>query len=133
MSENEVSLATEQDQTGLVRISDDVVSTIAGLAAMQIEGVTGMSGGIVGGIAEILGAKNLSKGVKVEVGEKEAAVDLFVIVQYGVQIPEIAEKIQTSVKEAVQKMTGLEVVEVNVHIQGVTFPEDEKEDEGRVR
>jgi uncharacterized alkaline shock family protein YloU len=92
-----------------------------------------MSGGVVGGIAEKLGRKNLSKGVKVEVGEKEAAVDLFVIVDYGSRIPEVSSNIQESVKKAIESMTGLTVVEVNVNIQGVNFGTEGKDDDQRVK
>ena len=118
---------------GTIRIADEVVSIIAGLAATEVEGVAGMSGGIAGGIAEILGRKNFSKGVKVEVGEKEAAIDLYIIVKYGVRIPDIALNVQEAVKAANENMTGLSTVEVNVHVQGVGFPEDVKTEEVRVR
>ena len=118
---------------GKVKIADEVVATIAGLAAIEIQGVASMSGGIVGGIAEKLGKKNLSKGVKVEVGEKEAAIDIFIIVNFGVRIPDVALKIQVSVEKAIQTYTGLNVVEVNVHVQGVYFkPEENPEKEARV-
>ncbi len=121
-------------ELGSIRIADEVVAIIAGLAATEIKGVAGMSGGLAGGIAEMLGRKNLSKGVKVEVGEKETAVDMFVIVEYGVRIPDVAIQIQENVKRAIESMTGLTVVEVNVHIQGVVFPSPEpKEEEHRVR
>ena len=116
-----------------IRIADEVVSIIAGLAATEVEGVAGMSGGIAGGIAEILGRKNFSKGVKVEVGEKEAAIDLYIIVKYGVRIPDIALNVQEAVKAAIENMTGLSTVEVNVHVQGVGFPEDVQTEEVRVR
>ncbi|KKM11777.1 alkaline-shock protein [Clostridiales bacterium PH28_bin88] len=114
---------------GSIRIADEVVGVIAGLAATEVEGVAGMSSGIAGGIAEMLGRKNLSRGVKVEVGEKEAAVDLFIMVDFGVRIPDVAMKIQQNVKRAVESMTGLAVVEVNVHVQGVAFPNPEGADE----
>lgn len=118
---------------GAVKIADEVVSIIAGLAATEIEGIAGMSGGIVGGIAEMLGRKNFSKGVNVEVGEREAAVDLYIIVKYGVRIPDVALAAQENIKRAIETMTGLSVVEVNVHVQGVNFPEEEeKNDEVRV-
>lgn len=119
---------------GAVRIADEVVSIIAGMAATEVEGIAGMSGGLVGGIAEILGKKNLAKGVKVEVGETEAAVDLYIIVKFGVRIPDVALTVQEKVKNAIESMTGLSVVEVNVHVQGVGFPDTEaREDEVRVR
>ena len=118
---------------GTVRIADEVVGTIAGLAATEVNGIAGMSGGLVGGIAEMLGKKNFSKGVKVEVGEKEAAVDLYIIVEYGVRIPDIALTVQEKVKSAIENMTGLEVVEVNVHVQGVGFTAEGRDEDSRVR
>lgn len=125
---------TSANEAGAVRIADDVVAIIAGLAATEVEGVAGMSGGIAGGIAEMLGRKNLSKGVKVEVGETEAAVDIFLIVEFGARIPDVALKVQENVKKAVETMTGLRVVEINVHVQGVAFPNAEgKEEDGRVK
>lgn len=129
MEENK-EIVVQQEQTGLgsIRIADEVVRIIAGLAATEVAGVAGMSGGIAGGIAEMLGRKNLSKGVKVAVGEKEAAIDIFVIIEYGSKIPEVASQIQQKVKNAVQEMTGLNVVEVNVNIQGVTFSSPEGKD-----
>jgi len=87
-----------------------------------------MSGGIVGGIAEILGRKNLSKGVKVEVNEKEAKVDLYMIINYGVRIPDVAWNVQVNVQKAIENMTGLSVTEVNIHVQGVSFGPSKEED-----
>ncbi len=116
------------DDYGSVKISEEVVAIIAGIAATDVPGVAGMSGGIAGGIAEILGRKNLSKGVKVEVGEKEAAIDLYIIVEFGARIPEVAWDIQDKVKNAVQNMTGLNVVEVNIHVQGVNFDKEVKKE-----
>ncbi len=116
------------DDYGSVKISEEVVAIIAGIAATDVPGVAGMSGGIAGGIAEILGRKNLSKGVKVEVGEKEAAIDLYIIVEFGARIPEVAWDIQEKVKTAVQTMTGLNVVEVNIHVQGVNFDKEIKKE-----
>lgn len=119
---------------GSVKISNDVVAIIAGVAATEIEGVASMSGGITGGITEMLGMKNLSKGVKVEVGNEEAAIDLFIVVEYGSKIADLGEKVQKNVKSTVETMTGLNVVEVNINIQGVNFSNEEKpEPEVRVK
>lgn len=115
----------ERYETGSIRIANEVVRIIAGLAASEVKGVVGMSGGVVDGFAELVKKKNLAKGVKVEVGEKQAAVDLFVIIEYGSKIPDIAYAIQENVKRAIESMTGLEVVEVNVHIQGVEFKQED--------
>jgi len=117
-----------------VRISDDVVGVVAGIAAMEVEGVAGMSGGFAAEMSErMLGKKNLSKGVKVQVGEKEAAIDLYIVIEYGVRIPEVATRVQENVKRAVESMTGLDCVEVNIHVQGVSFRSDNRDDEVRVR
>ena len=119
------------DGLGSVRIGDEVVSMMAGIAALEIPGIAGMSGGIAGGIAELLGRKNLSKGVKVEVGEKEARVDLYIIIKYGERIPDVAIAVQEIVKKQIETMTGLSVIEVNVHVQGVDFGEEENKEETR--
>ncbi len=112
---------------GTIRIADDVVAVIAGLAATEVKGVAAMSGGFAGGIAEVLGRRNLSKGVKVEVGTEEAKVDLHIVVTYGMRIPDVAWEIQENVKRAIELMTGLRVLQVNVHVQGVSFPVKEKD------
>ncbi|WP_135551901.1 Asp23/Gls24 family envelope stress response protein [Paenibacillus cymbidii] len=111
---------------GNIQIAPEVIEVIAGLATIEVEGVAGMSGGFAGGIAELLGRKNLSKGVKVEVGQKEAAVDVSIIIEYGSKIPRVSSDIQRSVKQAIETMTGLGVVEVNVHIHDVHFKTSEK-------
>ncbi len=113
---------------GQIKISDEVVGIIASLAATEVKGVAGMSGGIAGGISEMLGRKNFSKGVKVEVKEKEVNISLYIIVEYGAKIPEVAWEIQESVKNAVETMTGLNVVEVNINIQGVNIEKEQKEE-----
>lgn len=119
---------------GSIKIANEVVAIIAGLAATEVKGVAGMSGGITGGITEMLGMKNLSKGVKVEVGEKESAIDTYIVVEYGSNISDVATLVQENVKETVENMTGLKVVEVNVHVQGVNIPkEPEVEEEPRVK
>lgn len=114
------------DSQGKVTFANDVVAVIAGLAATEVEGIAGMSGGIMGGIADKLGRKNLTKGVKVEVGTEEAAIDLYIIVNYGVKIDDVCVEIQNAVKKSVETMTGLKVVEVNVYVQGVVVPKEEE-------
>ena len=109
-------------------ISEDVIGIIAGLAAAEVEGVSGMTLGFVDGINQILGSnKKYSKGVKVELENNEVVIDLFVIVKYGVKIPDVAFSIQNSVKGSVETMTGLKVRSVNINVQGVTF--DKQKDE----
>lgn len=119
----------EKTDIGTIQIAPEVIEVIAGLATVEVEGVAGMSGGFAGGIAELLGRKNLSKGVKVEVGQREAAIDVSIIVEYGIKIPEIASSIQRNVKRSIEMMTGLHVVEVNVHIHDVYFKPTERPEE----
>jgi len=111
-----------------IKYAPDVISTIAGLAATDCAGVAGMSGGLVGGIAELLGRKNLTKGVKAEVGTEQAALDLFIIVSFGQNIPAICREVQSAVVRAVESMTDLKVVEVNVYVQGIDFEKDPAEE-----
>jgi len=119
----------EKTDIGTIQIAPEVIEVIAGLATIEVKGVAGMSGGFAGGIVELLGRKNLSKGVKVEVGQREAAIDVSIIVEYGYKIPELSLEIQQNVKRSIEMMTGLHVVEVNVHIHDVHFKTAEKSDE----
>ncbi len=115
-----------------LNISEDVIGIIAGLAASEVEGIAGMTLGFVDGINQILGSnKKYSKGVKIELDGKKVTVDIFVNVKYGVRIPDVAWAAQTAVKNAVETMTGLEVVAVNINVQGIIFDkvEDKKEPE----
>lgn len=116
------------ESMGKVKISNDVVATIAGLAALEIDGIAAMSGGISEGFAKKLSGKQIQRGVTVEVGELEAAIDLRVLVKYGSTIHEVCHNLQMHVKEAVQSMTGLNVVEVNVQVDGVVFEQDRTEE-----
>lgn len=120
----------EKTDMGTIQIAPEVIEVIAGFATLEVEGVAGTSGGIAGGIAELLGRKNVGKGVKVEVGQKEAAVDVSIVVQYGFKIPEIAHAVQENIKKSIEVMTGLSVVEVNVNIHDVHLkPEAKPENE----
>ncbi len=127
---NEEALIEAEQNKG-IKIADDVVAVIAGVAVSEVPGVYGMAGGFAGGITEVLsGKKNLSKGIKVEVGEKETKIDVNIIVEYGTRIPEVAFEIQNRVKKAVETMTGLKVIETNVHVQGVNT-DNQGEDENK--
>ena len=115
-----------------IQISSDVVAVIAGVAVSEVQGVSGMSGGFAGGITEVLsGKKNLAKGIKVDIDEGTAKIDVNIIVEYGSRIPDVAFEIQNRVKKSVENMTGLKVEEVNVHVQGVNTDAvmNEKEEE----
>lgn len=113
--ENEIKTENEG-----IKISDDVVAVIAGVAVSEVQGVASMAGGFAGGISEVFsGKKNMAKGIKVDVTETTAKIDVNIIVEYGSRIPDVAFEIQNRVKKAVENMTGLKVEEVNVHVQGV--------------
>lgn len=116
---------SEEEKTGEVKIASDVVASIAGIAASEIEGIAGMTGSIAGGIAEIFaGKKNPAKGVKVNIGDGTAVIDLYITVDFGVRIPELAWQVQEHVKNSVETMTGLNVEKVNVHVDGVSFEKE---------
>lgn len=133
MEEHKENIETEEitstDNTD-IKISNDVVASIAGVAVSEVNGVYSMAGGL-SGISEVFGGKkNLSKGIKVEVGEKETKIDVNIIVEYGVRIPDVAFEIQSRVKKAVETMTGLKVSGVNIHVQGIkTNSQENKEKE----
>ncbi len=133
--ENEEEIVLNEGENN-IEISDDVVAVIAGMAASEVSGVAEMAGGFAGGISEVLsGKKNLAKGIKVEIlDNKETRIDVNIIVEYGARIPDVAFEIQKRVKKSVENMTGLSVLEVNVHVQGVSTVqlEDKKQDEQKV-
>ena len=111
----------ENVNIGEVRVADKVVAIIDGLAATEIEGVEAMAGNITNELVSKLGMKNLSKGVKVSVEEKTVTVDLALNIKYGYEIPAVSKKVQERVKSAIETMTGLEVVAVNIKIAGVNI------------
>lgn len=114
----------EKDKIGEVQIADEVVAIIAGLAATEVEGVDSMAGNITNELVGKLGMKNLSKGVKVTVTEEHVSVDLSLNMKYGYSIPTVSEKVQDRVKTAIENMTGLMVLEVNIKIAGVIMEEE---------
>ena len=110
----------EKDKIGEVQIADEVVAIIAGLAATEVDGVDSMAGNITNELVGKLGMKNLSKGVKVEVTEEHVSVNMALNLKYGYSIPDVCEKVQEKVKNAIENMTGLMVLDVNIKIAGVT-------------
>lgn len=118
-------VSNEQFENGSVNISSDVISIVASLAAREVEGVSKISVGITGDITEILGMKNLAKGVDIEINENNVSINLSLGLEYGFKIREVALKVQENVKEAVETMTGLIVEEVNINIQEIIFSKKE--------
>lgn len=128
LNNNEEIKNTEETAAEGIKIADDVVAIIAGKAVSEVNGVFGMAGGFAGGITEVLsGKKNLTKGIKVDVSDNQVKIDVNIIVEYGVRIPDVAFEIQNRVKKAVETMTGLKVSSVNVHVQGVNTTEEKQE------
>ena len=123
-----------QSEHGSTRIAETVVSKIAGLAAREVSGIYALGGGAArafGALRERIpgGTTNASQGVSVEVGEKQAAVDINVVVEYGVSIADLAKAVRRNVISALERMTGLEVVEVNISVDDVHLPSDDTDDE----
>ena len=116
-------LTQEADTTPSAKITyaNEVVAIIAGLAANEVEGIAGMCS-VSGNILNK--NRNVTKGVKVEIGTEEAAVDLYVIVEYGTPIQRACMDAQENVRKAIESMTGLHVVRVDVHVQGVSFEKE---------
>lgn len=119
MADSRKTFQIKADKVGEVRVADEVVAIIAGLAATEVEGVSSMAGNITNEIVSRLGMKNLSKGIVVEVLEDEVKVDVAINIAYGFSIPEVSSKVQDKVKSAIENMTGLNVAVVNVRIASV--------------
>ncbi len=113
-----------------VRISPEVIGIVTGIAAGEVEGIAGMSGGIVGGIAEKLGRKDFSKGIKVRLEGEMVSLDLSVVVDYGVRIMETAKKLKQKVRATVEEVTGLPVASINIHVIGINLPKEKSENAG---
>lgn len=124
MADNRKTFKIKSDQVGDVRVADEVVAIIAGLATTEVEGVSSMAGNITNEIVSKLGMKNLSKGILVEVIEDEVKVDVAINISYGYSIPEVSSKVQDKVKTAIENMTGLNVAVVNVRIASVDMAGD---------
>ncbi len=114
----------KQSREDKIRISEDVIATIAGIAATGTENVASMGGGFVDGIAGMLGRKAPSKGIKVDMKEDQVSLDLAVVMQYGCKIHEVARDMQSRVRDAIEGMTGLEVLNVNVSVLGVNIDKE---------
>ncbi len=125
MSENK-GIISKPEAGGSVSYSEDVIAIISGLAASEIEGVAGMSGGLKSGIGELLGKKDLSKGIKATIVNDDVTIDINLIAVYGSTLHDVALAVQKSVKRAVEGMTGLRVVAINVLVQGVQVPAEDK-------
>lgn len=113
---------------GNIKIAPEVISTISAIAATEVVGVAELTGGVVEGISNILGKKQISKGVKVELNEEGCTIEINLVVEYGTSIRNVALKVQEDVVEAVTNMSGLGVNAVNVFVQGIKMPKIESQD-----
>ena len=115
---------------GIVKISDEVVSVIAGIAADEIQGIVEIPHGVSSNISQILKGKKASSGkaVKVTLEEDKAIIELNVAVEYGMRIPEVVASVQENVKRTVEAMTGLKVDKVNVNVQNIYVPKQEQQE-----
>lgn len=121
-----LQMEEQNEGGGSITYANEVIAIIAGVATAEVEGIAGMC--TSGGISDILGRnRNITKGVKVELGTEETSVDLYVIIEYGTPIQKAAQDAQENVRKAIETMTGLHVVRVDVHVQGVSFEKETKE------
>jgi uncharacterized alkaline shock family protein YloU len=127
MAENPILNVSEDSSLGKVEIAPEVIEVIAGIAANEIPGVAQMRGNFASNVTERFGKKNHGKGVKVELSQTGIKIDVFSVFNYGVSIPDIAQKIQDNIRQALKNMTALEIDEINVHVVGVQIEQKEEE------
>lgn len=114
-------MVREKNDSGSIQISDNAIANIAAIAAKSIDGVVDLDGGTVSGIADILGVKNESKGIKVELKDENVSLDINLILYYGCDIGSVATQVQEKVKEAIENMTGLNVERINININSIKY------------
>ncbi|RKQ37753.1 Asp23/Gls24 family envelope stress response protein [Oceanobacillus halophilus] len=129
MSEQPLLKVSDNSALGKVEIAPEVIEVIAGIAATEVEELYAMRGNFASGVVERLGKKTHSKGVRVELTDTGVAIDLYVILNFGVSIPLAAQKIQTNIRESLKYMTALEMDEVNVHVVGINMDDNEEAEE----
>ena len=125
MAENKEYIS-RADEMGNIHISEDVLAVIAAAATLEVEGVGSMAANLGKDIAELLGKKNMSKGVRITVSGEAVTVDLSLLIKYGNTIMDVAQKVQEAVTNAVEATSGLTVEAVNVHVCGVAFEKEAK-------
>ncbi|MFE7060961.1 Asp23/Gls24 family envelope stress response protein [Bacillus haimaensis] len=127
MSERNLLEMDNSGSLGKVEIAPEVIEVIAGIAASEVEGVSQMRGNFAAGVVERLGKKNHGKGVKVDLSEEGIKVDVYCVMQFGISIPTVAQKVQDNIRQALLNMTALEITEVNIHVVGVQFETQKNE------
>lgn len=126
-----VNAEAQVSDGGTITYANEVIAIISGIAAGEVEGIAGMV--TAGGLGEIISRnRNITRGVKVEVGTEEVSVDLYTIVEYGQPIQKVASEVQENVRKSIESMTGLRVVRVDIHVQGVSFEKDKQDAQNRL-
>ncbi|QOY36069.1 Asp23/Gls24 family envelope stress response protein [Anaerobacillus isosaccharinicus] len=114
-----IDMEEQHTKLGKVEISPEVIEVITSIAAAEVEGVATMRGNFATGVAEKLGRKNHGKGVKVDLGQDGISVDVYIIMNYGVSIPDVAKKVQDNIHQTLRTMTAIDLIAVNVHVVGI--------------
>lgn len=131
IEETDIIEETLEDDKGIVKISDEVISIVATMATSEVAGVHSMSGNITSGLVEFLGGKKSpTKGIKVSIDDLgNVTLDIHVTITYGYKIPDVAWEIQEKVKKAVEDLTGMPVQKVNIHVDGVNIDKNKKDED----
>ncbi|PAV29105.1 Asp23/Gls24 family envelope stress response protein [Virgibacillus profundi] len=129
MSEQPLLNVSEDTSLGKVEIAPEVIEVITGLAATEVDGLYAMRGNFASGVVERFGKKSHSKGVKVELTDNGILIDLFVVLNFGVSIPQVAQQLQTSIRQTLKNMTALVIDEINVHVVGIQMDITEDDSE----
>jgi len=124
-----IELSTNPEYAGSVQVAEEVIAIIAGTACMEVDGVVASEGNFTGNLVEMLGKKNLAKGVRLTVDENNVSIELNIQVRFGFKIKEVSEEVQRRVKNAIETMIGLSAPEVNVNVTGVFFEKDKRAQE----
>jgi len=128
MSEESLVNVSENTDLGKVEIAPEVIEVITGIAASEVEGLAAMRGNFASGVVERFGGVSHTKGVKVDLTDEGILIDLHVVLKFGVSIPEVAQKLQSNIRQSLKNMTGLEITEINVHVVGIQMDQDEEND-----
>lgn len=131
MSEQPLLNVSEDNSLGTVEIAPEVIEIITGISASEVKGISSMRGNFASGVVERFGKKSHSKGVKVDLTESGILIDLYVVLDFGVSIPEVAQKLQTNIRQTLKSMTALEIAEINVHVVGIQTDGKEHTAEGK--
>ncbi|WP_373892736.1 Asp23/Gls24 family envelope stress response protein [Virgibacillus natechei] len=129
MSEQPLLNVSDDSGLGTVEIAPEVIEVITGLASTEVEGLFAMRGNFASGVAERLGKTAHNKGVKVELTDNGILIDLYVILNFGVSIPQVAQNLQSSIRQTLKSMTALEIDEINVHVVGIQMDSQADMDE----